>query len=110
MNQMSPFGSFGSLAGMQQPDMNPQAGYHIPQQPAMEHQNTWMQYPGQGIGTIFGSMYGGPIGGMAGGQAGKNIGLMFGDATGGNWNGVAQDAYQALPPELMNFAKMFGGG
>lgn len=67
---------------------------------ADEHSNTWMQIPGQVIGTGIGSFYGGPIGGMIGGQAGKGIGGGLGDLFGGNWNGLGQDVTGQLQQGL----------
>lgn len=64
--------------------------------PAIQHDNAWMQIPGQVIGTGVGTFFGGPIGAMAGGQAGKALGGTLGDVFGGNWNGVGQDIWGQL--------------
>jgi hypothetical protein len=68
----------------------------------VEHDNTWMQIPGQIGGGIIGSFFFPPFGSMIGSKAGGAFGSGLGDAIAGNWNGVFQDALKTLPPELMN--------
>jgi len=71
-----------------------------------EHDNTWMQIPGQIGGGIVGSFFAPPFGTMIGSKAGGAFGSGLGDAIGGNWNGVFQDFLTTLPPELMNLFGM----
>ena len=75
-----------------------------------QHDNQWMEIPGQVIGTGVGMFYGGPIGGMAGGKAGKNAGATIGDIVGGNWNGAGQDMMSGITDGLKPALQGLGGG
>ena len=75
-----------------------------------QHDNQWMEIPGQVIGTGVGMFYGGPIGGMAGGKAGKNAGATIGDIVGGNWNGAGQDILSGITDGLKPALQGLGGG
>ena len=68
----------------------------------VQHDNTWMQIPGQIGGGIIGSFFFPPFGTMIGSKAGGAFGSGLGDALGGNWSGVGQDFLSTLPPELKN--------
>jgi len=72
--------------------------------PSIPHDNTWMQYPGEGIGTIVGGIYGNPYGGYI---AGQNAGATAGDLFGGNTTGLGYDVSSNLAPGMQ--AKGWGG-
>jgi uncharacterized protein YcfJ len=84
---------------VQEPEQQSFLGFDVR---PVQHDNQWMEMPGQIAGSLIGNYFAPGIGGMIGGKAGGAFGGALGDAIAGNWSGVGQDFLSTLPPEVMS--------